>query len=67
MLKTAIISVKSCSISHCAINILVNFVPNKRFKLHQMGFLGRFVPRKRFRWNKVCTVWEKGGDCPKSS
>ena len=52
---------KSCSISHCTINILVNFVPNKRFKLHQMGFQRRLVPRKRFIRYKVCTVWEKGG------
>ena len=62
MLKTAIIScevVEQKSLYH-NINILVNFVPNKRFKLHQMGFKRRFVPRKRFRWNKVCTVLEKG-------
>ena len=58
MLKTAIISCKveeHKSLYH-NINILVNFVPNKRFKLHQMGFQRRFVPRKRFRRNKVCNV-----------
>lgn len=32
-----------------------HFVPNKRFKLHKMGFQRRLVPRKRFRWNENLT------------
>ena len=31
-------------------------VPNKRFKLHQMGFQRRLVPRKRFKWNQVSSM-----------
>ena len=37
-----------------------HFVPNKRFKLHQMGFQRRLVPRKRFMRYKMRTVLEKG-------
>ena len=40
----------------CPINILVNFVPRKRFKSHLIGLLRRFVSQKRFTWYKVRTI-----------
>ena len=40
---------------HCP-DLQHNFVPRKRFNLHQMHFQGRFVPRKRFRRNKIMMI-----------
>ena len=37
---------------HCP-ELQHNFVPRKRFNLHQMHFQGHFVPRKRFKWYKA--------------
>ena len=37
---------------HCP-DLQHNFVPRKRFNLHQMHFQGHFVPRKRFKRNKI--------------
>lgn len=40
---------------HCP-GLQHNFVPRKRFNLHQMHSTGRFVPRKRFRRYQIMMI-----------
>ena len=40
---------------HCP-GLQQNFVPRKRFNLHQMYPSGHFVPRKRFRRNQIMMI-----------